>query len=355
MADILPLINIPLPPDGRKEFYVPCPRCDNGRDKHLNINLQRDVFRCPRCGFNGGIFDLYAEYTQIPRGNVKRELERLLGGAGNADAKPGGHIVVPQSVPAPVQECALAPIDVRHAVYLSLLRNLSLAGDHRQNLQSRGLTNDVIDRHGYKTTPVFGFTALAKMLMAEGLTLDGVPGFYHNEAGQWAFVQEQRGILIPVRDIQGRIQGLQIRRDNVSKRKYRWISSSGRLNGCRCEGWTHFVGPIRERILLIEGPLKADVVYHLTGQSLLAVPGVNALLHLENALKLLRESGVDLIDTAFDMDFMNNWYVQNGYSQLTALLVKLGFRYRTKVWDPEYNGLDDYLWQSCLKRGLAPA
>ena len=348
MADILPLIGLPVPLDGRSSFYVQCPRCDKGqRDKHLNISLQRDVFRCPRCGFNGGIFDLFSEYTGIARENVKRELERQIGQAEAIPVKS----TVPQ--PEPQKESPLASIGVRDAVYQSLLAKLDLASDHKQNLLNRGLEESVISKNGYKSTPVFGYTALAKLIMASGLELNGVPGFFRNESGQWTFTNEQRGILIPVRDIQGRIQGMQIRRDNVIKRKFRWVSSNGRYDGCRCEGWTHFAGPIRDRILLIEGPLKADVVHHLTGHSVLAVPGVNALLQLESTLSLLKESGVTHIDTAFDMDFLSNWYVQSGYSSLAALLIKKGFVYRTLLWDPKYNGLDDYIWLSCLNRGGA--
>jgi len=201
--------------------------------------------------------------------------------------------------------------------------------------------------------PIAKYTGktLAKQLLAGGFPLSGVPGFYRDDAGQWTFISEQRGILIPVRDVQGRIQGLQIRRDNVQKRKFRWVSSTGRQDGCRAEGWR----PVREKIILIEGPLKADVkadvVYNLTGQSVLAVPGVKALLQLEQTLSLLRESGVRKIATALDLDFLRNWYVQNGYGELTGLLAKMGFPYTTLLWNPDYNGLDDYVWACCLNRG----
>ena len=42
--------------------------------------------------------------------------------------------------------------------------------------------------------------------------------------------------------IRDRIQGLQIRRDNVEKRKFRWVSSADKKDGCRAEGWTHLAG-----------------------------------------------------------------------------------------------------------------
>ena len=54
MSDIIPQIGLPYPPYGRSNYNVPCPCCDDEpHAKHLNINLQKDVFRCPRCGFSG--------------------------------------------------------------------------------------------------------------------------------------------------------------------------------------------------------------------------------------------------------------------------------------------------------------
>ena len=234
------------------------------------------------------------------------------------------------------------------AAYRALLAKLTLASDHQRNLINRGLSPEMIARNGYRTTPLVSGKALSKQLQAEGHTLAGVPGFYMKD-GQWSFVPEQRGILIPVRDLQGRIQGLQIQRDNTQKRKFRWVSSASYPDGCRAEGWTHFVGPLRERIILIEGPLKADVVHHLTDQTVLAVPGVNALTQLEKTLLELRQRGVQHIMTAFDMDFLKNFYVQNGYAELTRKLCALGFRYGTYLWNPDYNGLDDYVWEGCRR------
>ena len=58
-------------------------------------------------------------------------------------------------------------------------------------------------------------TTLAGRLEADGHNLSGVPGFFRDSNNSWTFVQAQRGILVPVRDMEGHIQGLQIRRDNV--------------------------------------------------------------------------------------------------------------------------------------------
>ena len=89
---------------------------------------------------------------------------------------------------------------------------------------SRGLSDEEIDRLGYRTTPVVGMQTIARQLQSSGYYLSGVPGFYRKD-GNWSFACESRGILIPVRDSKGRIQGMQIRRDNATRRKFRWVSS----------------------------------------------------------------------------------------------------------------------------------
>jgi len=345
MWDVVSLLGIPMPPSGRSSYYVQCPCCDgNPRKKHLNINLKKEVFRCPRCGVSGGIFDLYSLYTGVPRENVRKALvERL--GIQEYRQRPKKKIQ-----PQPEPECPLMDVDSRHATYSALLSKLKLAADHRENLLNRGLTEDDITRLGYKTTPVVGMTVIASQLQSEGLYLAGVPGFYRNEKGAWTFVHEKRGILIPVRDRFGRIQGLQIRRDNVIRRKFRWVSSAEMPDGCHAEGWTHLAGPVRPMLVLTEGPMKADVIHALTGLTVLAVPGVNALTQLETALDDLRNEGLTEIKTAFDMDFLTNQHVQNGYNSLLALLGDMGFQFGAYLWDPRYKGLDDFIWEYHLQK-----
>lgn len=52
MSDVISLIGLPYPPSGHSTYNIPCPCCDDKPGKkHLNINLKKDVFRCPRCGF----------------------------------------------------------------------------------------------------------------------------------------------------------------------------------------------------------------------------------------------------------------------------------------------------------------
>ena len=105
-------------------------------------------------------------------------------------------------------------------------------------------------------------------------------------------------------------------------------------DGCGAEAWTHIAGDAQDTILLIEGPLKADIVHYLTGMTLVAVSGVSSLAHLEQTLALMREQGVRKVMTAFDMDMMTNCHVQKDFRMLTAMLQEMGLQFGTYLWDP---------------------
>ncbi len=250
ITDIIAVLNLPYPQNGQSSYYIQCPCCDEQPyKKHLNINIKKEVFRCPRCGVSGGIFDLYSLFTGVPRDRVLRAL--------NEQRSTPMWVSRPKvktlySTDTDVSACPITDIESRHATYSALLHRLSLANDHKQNLIARGLTDADIERLGYKTTPIVGMTSLAKQLQSDGLYLAGVPGFYRTDTSAWTFINEKRGILIPVRNADGLIQGMQIRRDNVQKRKFRWVSSTDQKDGCKAEGWTHLSGKITSEVILTE-------------------------------------------------------------------------------------------------------
>lgn len=147
--DVTALLGLPQAPAGRSSYYIPCPCCDSRpKGRHLNINLKKEVFRCPRCGASGGIFDLYALYTDVPRDRVRRSLVERLGmpenrkrpkKSGNAAAR--GAVIM-------VKETAPTDIETRNKAYTEFLAELSLAADHRDSLMNRGLKSEEIDMLG---------------------------------------------------------------------------------------------------------------------------------------------------------------------------------------------------------------
>lgn len=359
MTDILPLLPIPQPPYGRTSYNIPCPVCDRpgSRDKHLNINLKKNVFRCPKCGqFSGGVFDLYAYYEGVPRDKVFELLKsRLEGNDTGVYSGPRKQRQRKRPSPPPaIPQSVLADVDTRDRVYRALLGKLFLAPDHRDNLLGRGLNDAAIARFQYRTTPTAELHALAQSLMDEGYDLHGVPGFYRDDSGRWTLSLYQRGIMIPCCDRLGRIQRLHIRLDKKMKKggKFLPFSSTDKLDGATAENWCHLVGPVREHILLIEGYMKADIVHHFTGLTVLAVPGVTSLQHLEATLNELISLGLKHVMTCFDMDYLKNWHVEGAYTNLVELLGRLDLTFGTYLWMPDYNGLDDYILEYYIKKRL---
>lgn len=347
--DIISVLRLDNPPRDRKDYYIACPCCDgNSRSKHLNINLEKEVFRCPKCGISGGKYDLYTLYTGVPKEDVYETLENRTNPFKTSYRPQRRTPIVPQY--ETVKEYPITDVETRHNTYTAMLSKLTLANDHKENLRNRGLKDDEMEELGYKTTPVMGATTIARQLQSDGFYLAGVPGFYRTENGEWTFSHEHRGILIPVRDCNGKIQGLQIRLDNVVKRKFRWFSSTDRKDGCRSEGWTHLVGQPSDSIIITEGPMKADVINALSGYTVLAVPGVQSLKQLTIALKELKMQGLKDVMTAFDMDFLTNPHVQNGFDNLLQLLDDNDLTFGTYLWDSRYKGLDDYIWQGLLNK-----
>jgi len=111
ITDVVALLGLAQPPSNRVSYYVKCPCCDEDKERHLNINLKKEVFRCAQCGVAGGTFDLYCLYTGAPRQNVRRELvERL---------HQNERMVLPQqkTVQQPV-ETPIADIVTRHNTYI---------------------------------------------------------------------------------------------------------------------------------------------------------------------------------------------------------------------------------------------
>ena len=78
-------------------------------------------------------------------------------------------------------QASLAPLEERDRVYRALLSRLTLAPDHRENLLRRGLTDEAIERLGYKSTPVVGWTRATRCSVSLGSTGTKMGG------GRWPY------------------------------------------------------------------------------------------------------------------------------------------------------------------------
>lgn len=280
-------------------FNIPCPVCldEKPKNKLMHIDLEKNVFRCPRCESSGSPVHFYGlikygytkEYINGDKTIKDKLFYELSGGSTDLTgvAYEQKEFVKKDVPPAPLVE--------RDRTYNGLIDKLKLSDAHYNNLVKRGLRERDIFENRYVSTPKLGFTKYPAELRKEACDLLGVPGFY-KKGEIWTLHKTQSGFFIPARDLTndfskrlGLIQGMQIRFDTVSESdtRYKWFSTKDMESGCAAETYAHFVGYPEQTVILTEGPLKGDIIYRFLQIPVIAIPGVNCLNNLRPLLEKL--------------------------------------------------------------------
>lgn len=358
IMDVVELLHLKIRRQAPGSVYVDCPICGDQRGK-MNVNYQKDTWRCNYCGEYGGMLALYGKVQHVSNADAYRDI---------CEALQNGMLAPEYQMPTAVKaeplkpQCALADIEVIHHTFTQLLSMLTLSKMHREHLRTvRGLSDEQIDKLGYKSTPPFYLCRpLTERLVKQGCTVQGVPGFYIGKDGKWTvrFSTICAGFLIPARGIDGLIHGAQIRLDvpirddndpDKAGTKYIWLSSSGKDMGVSSGSPVHFVGDPHTRVVYVtEGLLKADVAHSLMDRTFAATAGANNTTQLDLLFAYLAQNGTELVVEAEDMDKYCNEMVQKGASKIYALARKHGLECRRLTWNPNHKGIDD--WQLFLRR-----
>ena len=385
IMDVVELLHLRIRRRQANSVYVDCPFCGDRRGK-MNVNFVKNVWRCNYCDEHGGMLALYARLNNTTTSDAYWEIgealcndfhrERPNSGyemAGNQQAGTGSPVSGTQTDLAgyerrgelkTVQQAERASGQEIHQTLSLLLAMLPLQPAHRNHLHSpkRGLSDEQIDRIGFKSTPPpFLCRSITERLMKQGCKVEGVPGFYLDDSGRWTmnFYRKNAGILIPAVGYDGMIHGLQILLDIPLKQKddppdkagakYIWFSSAGKPKGTSSGSPAHFVGdPNAGVVYVTEGLLKSDIAHYLMNRSFAATAGVNNMAQLELLLKELAENGTHTIIESEDMDKYRNEAACKGALKLHELARKYGMVCRGLNWNPNYKGVDD--WQLALKR-----
>ena len=329
IADVVELLGLTVRRRLPSSLYLNCPFCGDQRGR-LNVNTDKNVWRCNRCGAAGGMLALYARHTCTGNADAYREICEALG---RYTPRPRVNDCIGVK---PGQNARAAPQEI-HQTYSLLLSMLPLTPTHKAHL----LSPRRVRRHG--------------------CTLQGVPGFYQDDAGRWTinFGSRMAGILVPAVGMDGLICGMQIRLDTPLRRrddppgksgaKYIWLSSVGKPHGVTSGSPLHFVGePFAKTVYVTEGLLKADIAHCLTGRSFVAVAGVNSLNGLESALRCMAQNGTKLGVEAYDMDKLENEYVAEAAEKVQQIAHAAGLQSTSLVWNTAYKGIDD--WQLALRQ-----
>lgn len=236
---------------------------------------------------------------------------------------------------APSGDTACASEGSRHAVYSALLDLLDLSLAHRDDLRRRGLPDSEIARRGYRTLPERGRGRLARALeerfgREECLR---IPGLHLRSEGErtWLSLGGAPGLVIPVRDVRGRIVALSIRlADSADGGKYRFLSSRGHGGpGPGAPVHVPLDGRPREVMAVVEGALKADVVSALWDVPAIGLPGVGAWRRM---FPVLEECGCRRVRLLFDADAWSNPAVGRSLKAAWAALKSKGIPAEIGRW-----------------------
>ncbi len=328
------------------EVRAQCPFCNDSK-KRLYLNTEMDVFHCQHCKKSGNSITLYAEINGVSNAVAYRELVEQAA----CDCPP-----LPFSqkdLHRKKSENVIKPLEERSRIYSDMLQMLELLPKHRLNLQNRGLSDEALEANLYRSVPKKYGKLYSKVMyeLSCKYDLSGVPGFYRKN-GQWHMVTPE-GFFIPVRDAQGRIQGLQVRLDDSRKQKYKWFSSNGYPDGTKCAAFLHVVNwKTGAKPFITEGALKADTACSLMEQDacFIALPGVGSTKGLEQLMR-----GLDISEAAeaFDMDKETNPAVELSVQKFYRLMEEIGVNVQPLRWNPMYKGIDDMLLAGKESEGLA--
>jgi len=268
--------------------------------------------------------------------------------------------------PSPVNASQAQP-DELDRVYRALLNALPVAWNHKQQLKKRGLKDDAIEQHGYRSLSRFGRESVAGQVLKKcGLTtLTGIPGFFEQRRsdgpGTWT-IAGMSGLLIPFKDERGRIVSFQIRADNGG---YFFLSSRPEKydGGTKVYRGAHIAVPAgvdsskAEKVWITEGGLKGNVAAEFLQEPVIAVPGVGSwMLLFESAAGILAKPR--LVVVAYDADKIHNRQVARSEMALIGALQSRGHRVLVANWDVDAagkpKGIDDLLASGGKPRLEAP-
>ena len=227
-----------------------CPFHDDHRPGSFVVNKRKNTWACYSCGKRGDAIHFMQEFygldfleatskIAIEHGIVtKTEMESIL----NAKISDNHEHKINYKKRDVIIRPDRADIDTLHKVYslfshgMELINKPQLSDYHRKKLKEHyGLTDDEIARDGLFSWPSSAVTkkffaaALQSGITEKDLSL--TPGmFYNKDTESWDFFRPNNtgAIGVPIRNVDGKIQGFQIRLDRKKEgaQRYQWFSSA---------------------------------------------------------------------------------------------------------------------------------
>ena len=329
----------------------------------FNINLPANIFHDWKLDVVGGPVKFYMELYGISFVDAVKRLAKDYG-LGSFSGRISNDIEK-KILTVPTAKKSLN-IETMNTVYQIFLDMLTLSEEDAALLKVRGFTDDEIVKYGFKTFPrrLLGLRndleAKVKEAFGTSDALFEVPGFFKKEGEPFSFGY-QSGIIIPCRNYEGKIVGLQIRkRDPKADNKYVWFSSAYCLkddadNNYVRDGlspgspicYEQGIFPSNKKVFITEGFFKAVAIRKQYGMSAISIQGVTNWRPIMQTIRGLQKqfpkfSGVII---AYDSDMCYNFNVLTQAAKLGAELESNGISVEYALWDytEETKGIDDLI------------
>ena len=294
--------------------------------------------------YNKAVFEIAAQFQIIPQ-----ELFELL---------TGEKLEVEINSYTPVESIGMAErtrsdINVTDFFFKQIMSASFLSTKHRDYLNNRGVSNEEIKEVGYftlfknKKNQEDAINSddfkreLLKVMKNSGYAINSlesvrVPGVYF-ENGKF-LLSGQEGLVIPIKDVNGKIQALQTRRDEVKEgeSRYSWITSTGHNLGATPGTPIDVYVPVRDNdfssihtsLILSEGHFKIRRITKEQPAPAFSFQGIQNIQELDKNLEELYKYSLDhgfRVDTArifYDMDMYKNLNVYNAMLKLIDKLTE---------------------------------
>ena len=77
IRDVVRVLNLTIRRKNAKSYDVDCPFCNHKTGK-LNINIEKNVFRCNYCDAHGGMLDLYSRLYNVTKTEANQQIREAL-------------------------------------------------------------------------------------------------------------------------------------------------------------------------------------------------------------------------------------------------------------------------------------
>lgn len=381
-------LRIPLSQNGSSYFGI-CPFHNDTSLGSFVVTPSKGIFKCFSCGTGGDAIKFISLYDNISYYEAAIRIAVSVGLIPKSEGEKflnkkisKQEIYELEKLYTNVDKTKKKKLDIDKINYMyhyfklgrSLLNknNNRLTNEHLLYLHNRGISDEEIEKSEYFSMPSMDIMPIMNQIAnITKQNFTGVPGFFFNKSKNRVEFQEHKGIGIPIKNAMGKIVGIQVRRDYVSKGKQRyvWFSSSFADSDDNLQGGSSPGSPLdvvlpekieyyqetsdypcSKTVFITEGHFKAAKLSEKYNSVAISVQGVGNYSGIHTTLEDVNnryKNRIKNVYIAFDADMVFNIQVFKHAMKMYTFLKKLfknKYNFSFVVWDVKYGkGIDDVI------------